>query len=1832
MLQLPNLNLILILSSLSLLLCLAYSTKAIPFQSFVDYSHGYKKNDSTIQFEYSKQFLKVFNVAQWSLDICKCNRRDWFLERVNDQLEFTCKYPYCPVRGLVGPSQSHPQSHVSLCLSLIRFLKIPENKRKIGFPYPHPNFYVSFSWSIIRFLKIPKNSILQFKTCCQKSILLSIQTCLTNIYPASSTLFQLLFLVCIIPIVLILGSRSSVLTHAAPVLSPCTKCVTHDYLGTSKKISLHSNACVSFVFNDMRKTVRLMSTIKPLHLQLCKIVRKLFNIPNSECVFLFDSLGSPLYSSHLVPWNIHSKIIVATGSKFGASGGIVVPKANAVNGTQPEDASELLDDKEYRDETKTTALRVFYSNVRGGMATGGLASTKKMAVKAASNRDDILAITESNCSVDDAVMLANVFGKDARVAALDQVVYDNFGKKHEPVGERKKMAFGTCIIAKNDDDISDWIEIDNEDGWEFEIVAAVITRGAVRGVKVCAYRNPRMTIPAEIIAFYNKICSVIKFAQGKYSIQFVLVCMDDNKSCSTFAKNYMSKEFARLGLRNLIGDQPTRYGKNGEKTQPDTVWGWNDPIRTGLTALVGGRITEQVDHCAIKVVVDLFGVEPRKPTYRNVVRMTRVKDDDAIAKRLDTEAQKFCKQFRNILAKRVPTGADIDQAMANLRNYVKNIKNWAWQSKTVRLPDVVDDKDDKYIVEIGHYYAKLQKIGLKLQKNGKDEAALRDFATAEEGFQRAIQNKLDADCDRDLEFALNSPNADQRKFRKWADQTMSKFTFKNKCESKISPTDRLERLRKHDETFVNNDPNFVCKMSEMAAMPHTRRFSIDQWDPELPECDDDHDMLEFIKSRKKIDSFYKIHAEYFAEPLFVLLKLMEAADYFPIELRTIKATFINGPRTIFSLEAVGKILEGVLTVEFTDCLIRYYDENGHPGGFAYTPGRGVESCMCYGLTEIEVAARAEKIAPIQVACDLKKAFNSTPWDEMVKVVQTVAGAGKLMQSRQTNRMYTHDGELRHHGGVDENGVAKGNRGECPGAPLSVFGFDVVINSDHSTTRHNKSLLCCPNYSDDRNITCAGSKVESGEMQLTISCDNAFNWESKDCDREDLWGLPPCAYCWAKRRGMQFHETGKKAPDCLAFCPTVKGEKVRVPEGGNELMLASVSIPIVDRQKTLGLSVATHPRVEGRDKNISKNDSGKPEYKNPKSQGTYVSQAWEMIAKNGYFLEPDMRFLTSAAYRLQQLKDEQTPVRIWKTVMGHYVGKLRFCSALYWCRTTKKQMNTVRFYYAMAASAIIGLNACQTVGANCCKNLSVAEGNASMERLLKFTGLPSLRQIAEENAVTVISQMLKIDPKYFSASMKKADQEEALRKEECEKNEEPYYPRFCSKKYNKSLVHAIWKLGMSHGEKVGILKKKRIGRPDVNKFKRPFEAVWVIAGEQGKEVGGRVKHAIVREAFRVGCEERLGVLEENERQLACKTPARALREDKRCPVYPPFPEKMVKRVSKTYKFDCSKDPPQVAVKSFIEKKAKTKNYPCLVCGNWESESRRIKCGKCDTDTRTVHEGCLDFIGCGSSNFECSKITNRVVLDVEGEGGLKTFERRFLNELAPVELPAKFRCLICGEFFAHWDPGDPKKVIFDEKITKCGHSENESRACAFGVHDRCLRAHELLTNNEIGDSDSFYCSLVKFQAGSDVIEQVNQSSTVGLSSSVKRKILSDHVVRANPVKRYRRFMNAENMCTWCNQEIPRAQLNHLMQHCPAYSHLTPVPNDPARDLRGLKKRMYAIGQGRLKPPDTRGSRHGFEQRTTAGNNDKDRESTNGDGASSTLCSQSRLEDDETMDTRE
>ena len=70
---------------------------------------------------------------------------------------------------------------------------------------------------------------------------------------------------------------------------------------------------------------------------------------------------------------------------------------------------------------------------------------------------------------------------------------------------------------------------------------------------------------------------------------------------------------------------------------------------------------------------------------------------------------------------------------------------------------------------------------------------------------------------------------------------------------------------------------------------------------------------------------------------------------------------------------------------------------------------------------------------------------------------------------------------------------------------------------------------------------------------------------------------------------------------------------------------------------------------------------------------------------------------------------------------------------------------------MALAAAVGLNTAEALSLSCCKHASVKEDNAGYKKLLQLTGLPSIREMACLDSVSLIKQTAMIRPQWFVKS-------------------------------------------------------------------------------------------------------------------------------------------------------------------------------------------------------------------------------------------------------------------------------------------------------------------------------------------------------------------------------------------------------------------------------------------------------------------------------------------------
>ena len=1173
------------------------------------------------------------------------------------------------------------------------------------------------------------------------------------------------------------------------------------------------------------------------------------------------------------------------------------------------------------------------------------------------------------------------------------------------------------------------------------------------------------------------------------------------------------------------------------------------------------------------------------------------KDDADIGKKLGSFIEEFVEKYDSKWESEVE-GELVDEATESLYKIVADVKDFGWSEKTVRIPDCVRGRDDKWTVRIGVEHAKMEKISLILKKDPTNKEAMGKFQEAQEKCLEYMREKRDADCDRDLKYARSSGKVRLKNFYKWADSNLSKRSFSERIDKQLTEKEKLERLEAHDATFRNDDPNFVCKMSEKSEIEPDRVFCLELWDP-----DNGKDKLaDLIRKSKKVDPFYKIHVEHFVKPIYILLKLIQSASYFPRKMRTSRASFIPGPRTIFSLEALTKFVEGVLTIEFTACLEIDYEENGDPGGFAYRKNRGVASCMGIALTDVEKSPRVDGLGAMMVFCDLKKAFNSICRSTLVEVAQKTCGAGGITRTRFVDRTYTFEGKQR---------GQCANKGVDAGTPISVWGFDASIKTDKSTTAHNQELLSHPNYSDDRNLTGSGSFISSGRFQMCLSCNVSRDDSVTECEwsksmEETRNERILCAYCFAKKEGLQFHETGKKGPEAMVFLQKIGQQLTPKPNGAETLKLGRVAIPVVDRQRVLGLNIATYPKTKDRDPKLSKVAEGTLEFRNAAAQKSYECQALKMVNKYGYFLEPKIDSFRSLAYRFQMLKEEQTPKRIWQAVMAYLVGKMRFCAAFYFLRSTERQLDTIRFYYGMGLSSIIGMTAYETLGASCCKNMRVSADSKAMKLLLDLTGMPSMKEIAVTDARVFIRQCMEIKSEWFLPLNERQAEKESERKQKCVEKGETYFPKYCSLQ-NDSLARQCWELvknsnandhkGAKNSKNNSLLTtgflariNKAVGRKVMthgvkNRVRdmEKYEVYWEASIEATRQKFGSINSRCAKDTYRLMCANELEVIEENDRQCNFRTPSRPLVVDTRCSIYPPIDDNKFKTDVVQADFNCSKVGPQIYLPEVYRRAALKCVYGCLVCGDFVKSDSGVRCAECHSSSRVVHTWCLRKLKIDPKKFSCCDIKQQLVPSELGSRKVvpKTKSDR-------ISLPARFFCLICGDSIAEWEPEYiGRKAFYHDDVVLCRHSDDVDRPCEYGAHETCVHVHnKWLLGSKKPENLVFDCDSVEFYLDPKTVEHLSRKRLTGRKEKIENLKKNNRIRHSND-KRKRRYTNPNNFCKHCNQEIPREQKHHLMQHCTGLS-TTPVLKSHITDLRATARRCLEIacgGKPNLKSPAIR-----------------------------------------------
>ena len=120
----------------------------------------------------------------------------------------------------------------------------------------------------------------------------------------------------------------------------------------------------------------------------------------------------------------------------------------------------------------------------------------------------------------------------------------------------------------------------------------------------------------------------------------------------------------------------------------------------------------------------------------------------------------------------------------------------------------------------------------------------------------------------------------------------------------------LKKLDEIDKTFTNK--TFNDHLGSYKDIIPLKKYKLDSNPDSLSTL---------IKNMHKIKPYIKNNGEILAQPISLIVRMIETADYFPEICNTSKYTFIGKPpkdRGIFSLTPIPKILESVIKNAFDE--------------------------------------------------------------------------------------------------------------------------------------------------------------------------------------------------------------------------------------------------------------------------------------------------------------------------------------------------------------------------------------------------------------------------------------------------------------------------------------------------------------------------------------------------------------------------------------------------------------------------------------------------------------------------------------------------------------------------------------------------------------------------------------------------------------------------------------------------------------------------------------------------------------------------------------------------
>ena len=560
--------------------------------------------------------------------------------------------------------------------------------------------------------------------------------------------------------------------------------------------------------------------------------------------------------------------------------------------------------------------------------------------------------------------------------------------------------------------------------------------------------------------------------------------------------------------------------------------------------------------------------------------------------------------------------------------------------------------------------------------------------------------------------------------------------------------------------------------------------------------------------------------------------------------------------------------------------------------------------------------------------------------------------------------------------------------------------------------------------------------------------------------------------------------------------------------------------------------------------------------------TVVSNTSEkaIVSTYGYRFSPEVSKCRSLAYRMQYIKNMYPPTFMRQMVMSYFCGTVRFGSCLYWCRSTEEELDTIRFYYVMASSAVLGLNAYDIVGSSCCKRMTVKGDNKEYLHLLDIVDLPTIKKMALVDSVSTVRQVAELVPDFFKGSgnnkffnkyLKRLcnvdngnrssgrirsnvdrygiDAAKRSIRDNSKEVKEANLPNELSLFVVESdaIIGDIWRLACEE------VKIKKLAREYVL---RKYEQLYEVSKRYVTDSNGNTIFMRALEEYKTLCKIEFNIIEIQERRLHFRTPTKMLVANSICKTSPPEWESPVSR--KRLFFTCDKETPVKEYGPIDEKYMSFDIHNCVICGcniipkivlvNGKKSASWSR-GACKSCGRYAHQNCLDKCFISSKSFICKKIRWHL-----GPGGIDIEGLNSNLYVGEPPIRRQHMCIICGS-----------TTLTDSFKYVC------SNECKFSAHLECIRVLCRATNIEIFDRNTFCCDLVEYHLKPS---EVNSCRTF---IETKIKALRTVMKRRGKIQTHRysmkrkRWLNDEIECEYCGRWYGANETNHLGTYCSGMS---------------------------------------------------------------------------------